>query len=91
MDLTKNPAFKKIPQYYKDTFPGLFDQSRVNKYQQPTADKLRKLPFNIRQGSEDSIQINESMNSKRGNSNRVATPKNKKNSLRAYSTSKKSP
>ena len=33
VDLTKNPNFKKIPQYYKDTFPGLFDQSNVNKYQ----------------------------------------------------------
>ena len=25
IDLTKNPAFKKIPKFYKDTFPGLFD------------------------------------------------------------------
>ena len=35
--------------------------------------------------------INDSINSRRGNSIRVGTPKNKKNSLRAYSTAKKSP
>ena len=25
VDLTKNPAYNKIPKYYKDNFPGLFD------------------------------------------------------------------
>ena len=63
VDLQKNPAFKKIPGEFKQKFPGLFDQSLVNKHQQPTADKLRKLPWQagpqsmetLNAGTEDSI------------------------------------
>ena len=58
VDLTKNPAFNQIPKYYKENFPGLFDQSIVNKNQQGAADKLRKLPFHPGQSSDETLAQN---------------------------------